>query len=142
MASAYQFRMVILAPDGAKANGVASWMNTNLGANTVPADLGPGLSPTGNSPATFRWCSIGLTDDQARLTLARVCDLAGVPKPTLAQWQGWTRAEKVGWLKSVQAALWTGWQIGILLSLNDGVWDDARAELVRLGLKRVGTVPG
>lgn len=138
MPTAYVCRLLVAA---AVANGrhtaVATWLNTNLGANTVPADLGPGLSATGLAPPAYHWCNVALTTPQAKAVLSRLCTLAGVATPTAAQWDDATPAQRRTWWDNVRGAVWTNFNVWCQLAANDGAWDDPDALLAARGVRRV-----
>lgn len=138
MPTAFQHRIALIVP-AARIGTVVTWFRANIGAASVPADLGPGLNPSGlaTDPVTHRWCSGAWTDAEARAILVQLCQLAGVTPPTAAQWSGWTGAEKRSWLASVRAALLSGYGVYVQLSQGDGTWDDSAAALAVLGLKVV-----
>lgn len=132
-------RLIILAPT-AKAVVVATWMNANLGVNTVPVDLGPGLSADGTGIPTHNWCCIALDDAQAKAVLTRLCTLAGVAQPTPAQWNNATNAQRRTWWQSVRSGVWTNFTVWVQLADNGGQWDDPAAALALRGMKAVGNV--
>jgi hypothetical protein len=136
MATAFQHRIVLIVP-AAKVAAVVSWFQANIGPASVPADLGPALNASGSAadPVTHRWSSGAWSDDDGRRILFRLCQLAGVATPTLAQWQGWTRAEKRAWLLSVRDAILAGYGVYVQLSPGDGNWDRAGDALAVLGLR-------
>lgn len=136
MPTAFPHRIALVVP-AAKVAAVVSWFQAQIGPNAVPADLGPGLNASGDpaDPVSYRWCSGAWTDSEAKAILAKLCQLAGVTPPTNAQWSGWTRQQKIDWLHSAQASLWSGYGVWVMLSMNDGVWDDHEAALAGRGLK-------
>lgn len=136
MSTLYEHRLILIIPAD-RAAAVATWMNGNLGANTVPADLGPALSADGGATTTHRWCSIALQDGDGRALLNRICTLAGVATPTLTQWRNSTRAQKRTWLAGVRDTIRTNYGAWLALSDNAGAWDDPDAQLATLGLTRV-----
>lgn len=131
-------RLIVIAAAN-RVNGVASWLNANLGADTVPGDLGPPLNASGSAglPVTHRWASIALRDGEARDVLRRLCQLGGQGQPNLATWAGWTRAQKRTWAAGVRTAVWTSYGVWCNLSDNDGVWDAPAAALSACGLQVV-----
>lgn len=138
MPTNFVLRIIIISPTGAKATGIAAWLNANIGANTVPANLGPGLSASGNSPVTHRWCNNAYSDTEAKAILSELCDRAAIAKPTNNQWNGWTKQQKVQWLKTVQAAIRTNYDVWITLAGNENTWDEPDEQLAALGLKVIG----
>lgn len=136
MPSVFQHRIALVVP-AAKIGAVVTWFQANVGADSVPADLGPGLNPSGlaSDPVTHRWCSGAWVDADAQAILTKLCTLAAVTPPTAAQWSGWTGAQKRSWLASVRAALLSGYGAYVQLSQGDGSWDDPAAALAALGLK-------
>lgn len=140
MATLFQHRIVLVVP-AAKVAAVVAWFQQNIGATSVPADLGPGLNASGlpTDPITHRWCSGAWNDGDCKAILAKLCQLAGVTPPTNAQWTGWNRAQKITWLKGVQAGLLSGYGVYVMLSPQDGTWDRAEDALTALGLKTIQT---
>jgi hypothetical protein len=136
MATQTVHRILLIVPV-AKVAAVVAWLQTNIGANSVPADLGPALNPSGLAadPVTHRWCCGGWTDIEAKAILAKLCQLASVTPPTAPTWSGWTQAQKIAWLKTVQAAVLAGYGAFVALSDNAGTWDDPTTILSTLGLK-------
>lgn len=132
-------RLIIVAPSP-KAVVIATWMNANLGLDTVPAGLGPGLSTTGSAPVTYNWCCIALDDSQAKAVLARLCTLAGVAQPTAAQWNNATNAQRRTWWNSVRSTVWTNYGVWVQLADNGGQWDDPHAVLTLRGLSTMSPV--
>lgn len=133
-------RLVLLVPVNRVA-AVVGWLQANVGVNSVPSDLGPGLSPTGADPATYRWCCASFTDLECREILKRLCQLASVTPLTNAQWNGSTGSQKRTWLASVRNAVWTGYGVWITLADNPGQWDNAQAVLAGRGLKTIASTP-
>lgn len=136
MPTNFQHRLTLIVPT-AKVAAVTSWFHANVGANSVPDDLGPGLNASGLTadPVTHRWCSGAWLDSEAKAILAKLCQLAGVTPPTNTQWNGWTRAQKISWLSSVRAGLLSGYGIYVALSPQDGDWDATNTILDNMGLK-------
>jgi hypothetical protein len=136
--TAFPHRILLVVPV-AKVAAVVAWFQANVGANSVPADLGPGLNASGLAadPVTFRWCCGAWVDADARAILAKLCQLAAVTPPTLATWTGWNGAQKRSWLLSVQSAILSGYGAFVTLADNGGAWDDPQAALAALGLKVV-----
>lgn len=139
MPTNYICRLIVATPSGATTTSVVTWMNNNLGLKTVPVSLGPGLSPTGNPPATFQWCSIAMTGGDAKQVLARLCTLAGVATPTPTQWDNATQAQRRAWWLSVRNNVWVNVSIWCQLADNDGDWDDAVAAAASRGLIPIST---
>src|SRR4051812_16953909 len=112
-------RLLILVPVGAKLAAVVAWFQANIGANAVDALLGPALCAAGDGTLTptFRWCCGGFADAEAKAILTKLCQLAGVAVPTLAQWDNATQAQKRAWWLSVRDAVWTNY--GAWCSLVD-----------------------
>lgn len=137
MSTAYVCRLIIVAPTVTKAANVATWMNNNLAAATVPANLGPGLSPTGIAPATYQWCSVALTAPDAKACLTQLCTLAVVAVPTNAQWDNATPAQRKAWWVGVRASVFANYGVWCQLADNDGTWDDPVAALALRGLSPV-----
>lgn len=141
MPTTFQHRIILIVP-AAKVAAVVSWFQTNIGAASVPADLGPGLSATGTAPATFAWMCGAYTDPECRAILNRLCTLASVATPSLATWNGWSGAEKRSWLASVRAAILAGYGTYVMLADNAGQWDDPTAGLAAMGLQRIAAAGG
>jgi hypothetical protein len=141
MATLHTFRIIVIVPV-AKVAAVVSWMQTNLGANAVDPLLGPGLNASGLAadPVTCRWCNGAWRDAEAKAILSKLCQLAAVATPTAAQWDNATRAQKINWLKSVQASIRTNYGVFVTLAGNDSVWDDPDAALAAMGLKTIAPV--
>lgn len=57
-----QHRLIIVCPVGAKLTAVVNWFHANIGPNSVPDDLGPGLSTGSKSSATLNHNGTALTD--------------------------------------------------------------------------------
>ena len=135
MATEHTFRILCIARVD-RAAAVATWLNANIAEGEAAADLGPGLNATGNpaDAVTHRWFCGAYRDDEARRILVRLCQLAGITPPTQGTWDGWTRPEKISWLKGLQVQLWTGWVLGVDLMANDADWDDLMAEAARVNL--------
>jgi hypothetical protein len=136
MATNYAHRLILIVP-AAKVATVVTWFQANIGANSVPADLGPGLNASGlqADPVTYRWCCGSFTDAECKAVLAKLCQLASVTPPTNAQWNGWTGVQKRSWLGSVRAAILSGYGVYVTLADNSDVWDDPAAALAALGLQ-------
>lgn len=120
---------------------IVNWFKTNIGPSSVPDDLGPALSATGSLPATHRWMNGAYQDHEARAILNRICNQAGVTPPTNAEWAGWTRAQKITWLRSVQNGLRTGFGVWVMLAVNPGQWDSPDDALAAMNLKRIQPSP-
>jgi hypothetical protein len=138
MPTQYQHRLILIVPV-AKVATVVTWFQANIGANSVPADLGPGLNATGLAadPVTHNWSDGSYTDAECKAILAKLCQLAGVTPPTNAQWSGWTGVQKRSWLGSVRAAILSGYGVYVTLADNSDVWDDPAAALAALGLQTI-----
>ena len=132
----HEYRLLVVCPVGAKLTAVVGWLVANVDA-TCPADLGPGLSPTGNAPATHRWQSAAWPDSECRQILARLCQLANVTPPSLATWNGWTRQQKLAWLATVRAAVYAGFGVYVTLADNTADWGQPDTVLATLGLERL-----
>jgi hypothetical protein len=134
----YVHRLILIVPAGAKVTAVVTWFSTNIGAASVPATLGPGLSASGSAPATHDWLCGSYTDPECKAILAKLCQLAAVTAPTNAQWNGWDGAAKRAWLASVRAAILSGYGAYVTLADNEGQWDNATDALAAMGLKVIG----
>jgi len=143
MPTLHVWRIILIIP-AAKVAAVVTWFNNNIGPNAVSADLGPGLNASGlaGDPVTHRWCNGSWQDGDARLILRQLCILAGVTPPTLAVWNGWTRQEKIDWLQSVQAGIWSGYGAWVTLADNEGNWHNAPVEANGRGLQVQAAGPG
>jgi hypothetical protein len=138
MATSFVCRLIVVSPvAGGKFAGIATWLNANLAANTVPADLGPGLSASGAAPATYAWCNIALTAADAKAALSRLCTLATVTTPTAGQWDNASPAQRRTWWASVRNTVWTNYGVWCQLADNDGTWDDPVAVLTLRGLQTI-----
>ena len=126
----------------ARVNTIVTWFTNNIGANSIPADVGPGLSATGSEPATHRWFCGSYTDSECRLILRQLCLLASVTPPTAGQWNGWTGNQKRSWLASVRAGVLSGYGVFVTLADNEGQWDAAEERLAEMGLKRIQAAIG
>ena len=114
-----------VVPDG-DAAAVAHWLNAQLGQNTVPDDLGPPLSPTGDDPPTHHWCSSGWTEADCRSMLGRLADLAGIERPPASVWNGWTMFHRLAWANGTLApALAANANGGLLMDDATGEWSTA-----------------
>jgi hypothetical protein len=135
MPTAHEHRLIIICPVGAKLTGVVSWFHTNIGAASVPSNLGPSLFPTAGGATTHSWCCGAFTDAECKAILLRICQLASVTPPTNPQWNGWTGNQKLAWLAGVRADLLAGFGIYVTLARNEGVWDNPDAALAAMGLR-------
>lgn len=136
MSSLFQHRIILVVP-AAKAAAVVAWLQANVDP-AHDANLGPGLSPGGNPPATHRWMCGSYVDSDCRQILQKLCQLASVTPPTLATWNGWTQAQKIAWLAGVRAGILSGYGAYVGLADNTHTWDDPQAVLAALGLQPVG----
>jgi hypothetical protein len=136
--TSFLHRLILIVPV-AKVPAVVAWLVANVDTLTDP-DLGPPLNPSGlaTDPVTHRWCDGSFDDADCKAILLKLCQLASITPPTVAQWNGWTQAQKIAWLKSVQAAILSGFGAYVTLADNTGVWDDPDAALAVLGLQRMG----
>ncbi len=132
----YLHRLIIVCPL-ARIAALGTWWAANIDP-TDNCSTWPALNPSGDpaNPVTHRWCSTALTAAQLRLIIARVCSLASVAPPTVATWNGWTRAEKRAWLGSTRDSLFAATGIWLDLSDGDGQWNDPAAALARIAIKR------
>lgn len=115
------------------------WVN-----NAVPADPGgeddpagwPALNVLGDlAPATHRWWCGALRDVNARAILYRACVTAAVTTPTVAQWDGWTGAQKRAWWQSVRAGVRTATGLFLTAVPQDSDWGNPADVLNLLGVK-------
>lgn len=133
MPTSFLHRLIVVCP----ASRFAA-LNTFWRAQIDSADdvtTWPGLNATGlpADPVTHRWCSTALTETLLRPIIVQVCGLASVTPPTVGTWNGWTRAEKRGWLAGVRASFLASTGIWLALSDNDGAWDDPAVVLAAMG---------
>lgn len=133
--TAHVHRLIVVLPQAAYA-GVFSWW----AANVDPSDNGsawPTLNASGlmSDPETHRWANVALNEQKGRQIIARVCQLAGVTPPTLAQWNGWTKQQKYAWLSATRNALYAATGIWLDLADNETAWDIPTAVLGPLNLK-------
>lgn len=137
----HQHRLIILCPVGAKLTAVVNWFVANIGANSVPSNLGPGLSASGSGSATHRWCNGSFTDAECKAILVKLCQLASVTPPTNAEWNSWTGAQKRTWLAGVRNTVWTNYGIWIAFADNIGSWDNPQSEAQSRGLVAISLAP-
>lgn len=136
MPTDYEHRILVLIPNARKA-AVATWWGNNLDPGQGAATWSVGLSPTGNPPATHWWCSTALTDDQLRVLLVQLCQMASLTPP--AGWQQATRQQKLTWLANNLGPILSATGIRVVRDDEDGAWSDAEAALAAHGLLRVGS---
>lgn len=131
-----EFRILLVVPV-ARVNAVVNWFSANIAPGYLPANIGPGLNATGNpgDAITHRWCGGGLSDADTKKVILQMCDLAGVTRPTAAQWDNATKAQRRTWLLSVQAAIRAGFGIFVVLMDHKGNWDNPQDTLASMGLK-------
>ena len=102
---------------------MAAWLNARLGQNTVPGDLGPPLSPTGEEPATHHWCSAGWIEEDARSMLGHLAELGGIEAPSNPDWGNMTLAEQCAWCnETLHPAIFGNADGGVLM-------EDARGDI-------------
>ncbi len=130
-------RLILVVPE-AKVAAIVAWFQANIGVNSVPANLGPGLSPSGAAPATYHWCCGSWTEPECREILKRFAQLAGVTLLTNTQWTASTGAQKRTWLASVRNSIWLTYGVWIMMADNQSQWDDVTAVLAARGLKTIG----
>jgi hypothetical protein len=135
-------RLVVVCPLARLAALGAWWA-----ANIDPADdcaNWPALNPSGSDAdaATHRWCSTALTNAQWRAVVVRVCQIAGVSPPSVATWNGWTRAQQRAWLNTTREGLFAATGIWLAHSDGDGEWDDPEGALTRLAVRRRQSIGG
>ena len=136
MATPHRHRLIVVCPV-ARLAALGSWWQANID----PADDAtgwPALNPSGSDAdaVTHRWCSTALTNAQWRAVIVRVCQIAGVTPPTVATWNGWTRAQQRQWLAGVRDQMFAGTGIWLDHSDGDGEWADPEAALTRCGIRR------
>jgi hypothetical protein len=132
----YVHRILIIAREDRVA-GIVTWFQNNLGATSVPSNLGPGLSPTGSNPATYRWMCGSYTNLECREIIKRMCVVASVTPPTNAQWAGWTGAQQREFLAGVRNTIWSNFNVWVQLADNENVWDNVEAALTARGMQRI-----
>ena len=136
MATDYQFRIIQVVPQQ-KVGSYVSFMKTNIGADSVPAGLGPDLSATGSVPHTHNWFGACYKDSEMKLIADHDAQLAGL---AVADWANLDFAGKIAWINTtLQAPLWSVAGIWITAGDNTGAWPDPEAVLTATGLKRVIT---
>jgi len=135
MPTNFQYRLIIIVPV-AKVAAVVAWLQANIDPNT-DANLGPPLNPSGlfADAITHRWCCGSFVDSDCKAILVKICQLAGVATPTPAQWDNATKAQRISWLVSVQAAILSGYGAWIDLAGNANTWNDPQAALGAMVLK-------
>jgi hypothetical protein len=138
--SSYLHRLLLIVPVG-KIAAVASWFQANLGTDSIPTNLGPGLSASGAAPATYAWLCGSYSDGECKAILTKLCQLAAVTPPTVAQWNGWVQDQKISWLKSVQAGILSGYGAYVTLADNGAAWDNPAAALQTMGLRLLDPGP-
>ena len=139
MPTQHQHRLFIICPL-ARVAALNAWITTTLNPEggdwlTVP------LSATGTLPATHFCCDTSLTTQQLLQLVGRLHTQAGGTNPTNAVWQGWTRAQKINWVKTTAIpAIRTGIGVRLRYNDNDGNWADHRPDLERqdAGLQAIG----
>ncbi len=139
MSTLYQHRLLIICP-AAKQPAVASWIDANISVPGCTACVGstwPGLNASGlaTDPATYYWTSVALVDGHCKAITAKVYQLAGGTPPSSGTWNGWSQAQKIAWLQSVQANIWSSYGVWLELCDNVSVWTDAIAVATAKGLK-------
>lgn len=141
MATLYTLRLIVIVPVG-KVDAVVNWMHNNLGQDSVPDNLGPGLNATGSpdDPVTHRWCSGAWQDGDAKAILVRLCQLASAYTPTNAQWNSWSRMQKITWLRSVRDTVLENYGAYLDLCGNAGAWNPPSDSLTAMGLRSIVAV--
>ena len=134
----HQYRILLIVPV-AKVTVVVNWFNATFGADAVPAGLGPGLSASGNAPATHNWCNGANVEVNAKQIVNQLCTMAGTPPP--ADWDTMTQEERIAWVNGAKAQLLSKAGIYVDLSDNTGDWPDPEAALAAMGLKRIQSPP-
>lgn len=136
MASSHLHRVLCIVPE-ARVAAVGAWWQANMDAADNLSGW-PRLNASGNvaDAATHRWCCTALTDLQCRTLLFRLCDLAGVARPSNATWNTMTEPQKRTWLAGVRDGVLAGYGIYVRLADNLGGWDDPEALLTAAGIKR------
>jgi hypothetical protein len=140
--STYQFRLTVLAAN-ARAQTIATWLNNNLGANSVLTNLGAnrGFSATGDTPATHRGCTLAMTFEQALLTLNFISQQAGLATVTQEQWNAATKQQKQAFVDSRQEAIWDNFAVYFDFSSNQQSWRTRSEAIAFLQSKGVTLLP-
>lgn len=135
----FQHRLTIICP-AAKVPSVVTWINTNIGPNTVPPDLGPGLNATGidTDPITHRWCCGSFTAPQCKEIFAKLCQVASVPPPKSSDWDNATQSEKITVVNNLKKSLKSGAGLYVGLAENRKNWEPSEAALAGMGLRTIG----
>lgn len=97
MASAYQHRLTIIIPVD-KVAAMVVWFKANIGANSVPDDIGPALTSKNGKTITHRWCCGSFTDDQCKKILKKLAEESGVTPLTDVEWNQKTKSQKMDWV--------------------------------------------
>ena len=136
MATAYPQRLLCIVPDARKAALVA-WWNANIepgqGANTLAVPL----SATGSLPATHWWFSGAFTVPELRQIIVRLCSLAGITPPTVAQYNNSTNEQRRQWIRNAREDIYAATGIAVTPDDNEGPWADPDEVLAVLGLQRI-----
>lgn len=119
-----QMRIVIAAPI-AKATAIATWLNNNIGPETVPPTLGTGVSETGKSPPTYAICSMSVSLEHARQIANRLLNLGSQIQVTKGTWDGLAKDGKRAFLNNRRDAIFTNFGIFVDISDNLGKWFSA-----------------
>lgn len=134
----YFHRVILLVP-AAKQATVNSWVQANLDSAGGPW-FSAGLSPSGNAPATYYWCSVGLTGPQLVALLRKLCQLASLTPP--ADFDSYTRQQQAAWVLSQQSTIYSATGLWIDRCDNDGLdWDDPAGALAVVGLQVINSQP-
>lgn len=128
----YFHRVVILVP-ATKVTAVNNWVQNNLDPSGDPWFVN-GLSPAGAAPATYYWCSVGLTDSQCILIVKQLLKMASITPPGDAD--SYTRQQIVTWLAAQRSAVFSVTGIWVDRCDNDGNnWNDPSGILALRGLQ-------
>jgi hypothetical protein len=131
-------RLNMIVP-AAKVPAVVAWFQNQIGPDSLPPGLGPPLNATGNpaDPVTHNWCCASYTDPECKAILVKMCQNAGLPVPTPAQWDNATQPQKLTWLLSVRDAVLAQFGAWINLAMNEGQWDSPQEALDHMSLKTI-----
>lgn len=132
MATQHIHRLALICPVARQA-AFNAWVHSSGLDSSGGPWLTVGLSPTGNTPATHFVCNAALTNQELRLVMVRLCQLASIAQP--ASWDTMSRQQRKQWLLDQRTPIRTATGIGILPFDNDGQWDSVEDVLVALGLK-------
>jgi hypothetical protein len=124
---------VLLVVPAARADAFNSWVKSS-GLDPQGGDwLAVGLSPTGEPPPTFYWCSTAMTNQELKLFMQRLCSMSGIAPP--ATWDTMSRQQKKQWLLNQRQEIRQQTGVWVAPMDNDGVWDNPADALAAVGLQ-------